>query len=132
MRIDQSLLRERRIRGPNRKLRRPHLFHDRPKCRALRCKGRLPSPRCYGSAKAGRSLGAQVSGRRVHHLDQIYPTRLVERAMTPWKFKCARAEIDYEFRGNRSSPADYVSRNPVTGLLIAKDDQILFEHYQYA
>ena len=26
---------------------------------------------------------------------------------------------------------DYLSRNPVTGLLIAKDDQILFEHYQY-
>ena len=27
---------------------------------------------------------------------------------------------------------DYMSRNPVTGLLIAKDDEILFEHYQYA
>ena len=27
--------------------------------------------------------------------------------------------------------ADYLSRNPVTGLLIAKDDQIIFEHYQY-
>ena len=25
----------------------------------------------------------------------------------------------------------YLARNPVTGLLIAKDDQILFEHYQY-
>ena len=27
--------------------------------------------------------------------------------------------------------AEYLSRNPVTGLLIAKDDQILCEHYQY-
>ena len=26
---------------------------------------------------------------------------------------------------------DYLARNPVTGLLIAKDDQILCEHYQY-
>jgi hypothetical protein len=26
---------------------------------------------------------------------------------------------------------DYLSRNPVTGLLIAKDDHILCEHYQY-
>jgi hypothetical protein len=33
--------------------------------------------------------------------------------------------------GNRSSVAEYLSRNPVTGLLIAKDDQILCEHYQY-
>jgi CubicO group peptidase (beta-lactamase class C family) len=32
---------------------------------------------------------------------------------------------------HRSSVAEYLSRNPVTGLLIAKDDQILCEHYQY-
>jgi hypothetical protein len=33
--------------------------------------------------------------------------------------------------GNRSSPEDYLSRNPVTGLLIARDNRILNEHYQY-
>jgi CubicO group peptidase (beta-lactamase class C family) len=38
----------------------------------------------------------------------------------------------YEFRSGRYSIADYLSRNPATGLLIAKDDTILFEHYQYA
>ena len=65
------------------------------------------------------------------HLDRIYPTRRIERAAAPWMFKCATAEIHYEFRGNRFSPADYMSRNPVTGLLIAKDDRILFEKYQY-
>ena len=27
--------------------------------------------------------------------------------------------------------AEYLSRNPITGLLVAKDDQILLEHYQY-
>jgi hypothetical protein len=31
----------------------------------------------------------------------------------------------------RGRVADYLSRNPVTGLLIAKDDRILFEQYQY-
>jgi CubicO group peptidase (beta-lactamase class C family) len=66
------------------------------------------------------------------HLDQIYPTRLVERAGSPWNFKCSTAQIYYDFQGSRFSPIDYVSRNPVTGLLIAKDDHILFEHYQYA
>jgi CubicO group peptidase (beta-lactamase class C family) len=66
------------------------------------------------------------------HLDQIYPTRLVERTGSPWNFKCSTAQIYYDFQGIRFSPIDYVSRNPVTGLLIAKDDQILFEHYQYA
>jgi CubicO group peptidase (beta-lactamase class C family) len=66
------------------------------------------------------------------HLDEIYATRLIERAETPWMFKCLTADIQYNFRGNQFSPSDYMSRNPVTGLLIAKDDQILFEHYQYA
>jgi CubicO group peptidase (beta-lactamase class C family) len=65
------------------------------------------------------------------HLDQIYPTRSVARAATAWNFKCASGEIAYDFRGSRLSPTDYMSRNPVTGLLIAKDDQILFERYQY-
>jgi hypothetical protein len=27
------------------------------------------------------------------HLDQIYPTRLVQRAGSAWKFKCSTAEI---------------------------------------
>jgi CubicO group peptidase (beta-lactamase class C family) len=66
------------------------------------------------------------------HLDQIYPTRRVERATSPWKFNYSTAKIHYDFRGNRLSPIDYMSRNPVTGLLVAKDDQILFERYQYA
>ena len=39
-------------------------------------------------------------------------------------FKRSKADIRY-------SVGEYLSRNPVTGLLIAKDDQILFEHYQY-
>jgi CubicO group peptidase (beta-lactamase class C family) len=65
------------------------------------------------------------------HFDEIYPTRRIKRAATPWVFKRAQAEIRYSYRGNRSSVKDYLSRNPVTGLLIAKDDRILFEHYQY-
>lgn len=65
------------------------------------------------------------------HLDEIYATRRVERAATPRTFKCSTAEVYYEFRDNRFSPIDYMSRNPVTGLLIAADDRILFERYQY-
>ena len=65
------------------------------------------------------------------HFDEIYPTHRIKRAARPWMFKRSKADIRYSFRGNRSSVAEYLSRNPVTGLLIAKDDEILFEHYQY-
>lgn len=65
------------------------------------------------------------------HLDVIYPTRQIDRAAKPWRFKCSPAEVWYRFRGAQFSVADYMSRNPITALLVAKDDQILFESYQY-
>jgi CubicO group peptidase (beta-lactamase class C family) len=66
------------------------------------------------------------------HGDEIFPTRRIARAASPWMFKRSQVDIRYRFRGSPSSPADYMSRNPVTGLLIARDDEILFEGYQYA
>jgi CubicO group peptidase (beta-lactamase class C family) len=65
------------------------------------------------------------------HIDEIYPTRRVARAATPWMFKRSHADIRYLNNDRRSSITDYLSRNPVTGLLVAKDDDILCEHYQY-
>jgi len=61
------------------------------------------------------------------HLDEIYPTRRVKSAAMPWMFKRA-AELPDPLR---MRVTDYLSRNPVTGLLIAKNDQLLFEAYQY-
>ncbi len=65
------------------------------------------------------------------HYDEIFPTRHVDRAATAWPFKRTPADVSYQYKGNRASLADYLSRNPVTGLLIAKDDRILVECYQY-
>ena len=65
------------------------------------------------------------------HYDEIFPTRLVNRAATAWPFKRTPADVGYQYKGSSASLADYLSRNPVTGLLIARDDRILVEHYQY-
>jgi CubicO group peptidase (beta-lactamase class C family) len=65
------------------------------------------------------------------HFDDIYPTHRIKCAAAPWTFKRSQTDVRYYYWGNRSSVAEYLSRNPVTGLLIAKDDQILVEHYQY-
>lgn len=65
------------------------------------------------------------------HFDEIYPTRRIRRAATPWMFKRSAADVGYSYRGRPSSLSEYLSRNHVTGLLIARDDHILFEHYQY-
>ena len=67
------------------------------------------------------------------HLDAIYATRAARRAAGPWRFRRAdTADISYRFKGQQASLTGYLSRHPVTGLLVARDDSILFEHYQYA
>jgi CubicO group peptidase (beta-lactamase class C family) len=65
------------------------------------------------------------------HLDALYPTRQINRAVKPWMFKCSFGEVRYRFRGVEYSLSDYMSRHPITGLLVCKDNQILFESYQY-
>lgn len=65
------------------------------------------------------------------HFDEIHRTRLVTRATESWTFRRSQMDIRYAYQGTPSSLTDYLSRNPVTGLLIAKDEEILFEHYQY-
>src|SRR5262249_41935140 len=59
---------------------------------------------------------------------------IVMRVAEPWSFRRAPAEpkITYESQSKHHTVEDYLNRNPATGLLIAKDDTILLEHYQYA
>jgi CubicO group peptidase (beta-lactamase class C family) len=99
-----------------------------------------PHAEFYG-AVAGYPIPKTESGRRqgnpwepkervgaFTHLDAIYPTRQVNSAATPWTFGRVTAELADDLRGR---VIGYLARNPVAGLLIAKDDRILFEHYQY-
>src|SRR3954451_3849829 len=98
-----------------------------------------PDAEVYGAA-AGFPVGDRaVSSQPQHlvatysHFGEIFPSRRVQRAATPWLFKRApEPSISYTFRSDRFSIQDYLGRNPTTGLLIAKDDTILYEHYQYA
>ena len=66
------------------------------------------------------------------HYDQIFATRRIERSRSPWGFRRTPVDIQYSYLGLRSSIPEYLSRNPVTGLLIAQDDRIYCEYYQYA
>jgi CubicO group peptidase (beta-lactamase class C family) len=68
------------------------------------------------------------------HYDTLWPSHLVAKSPTPSPLRRAAREIDvtYRFQGGTYTLADYLDHNPTTGLLIARDDTILFEHYQYA
>lgn len=98
-----------------------------------------PNADIYGAA-SGYPIGTRATTTQLDklvgvysHFDEIYPARPIGRAATPWKFKRApEPSIAYSFGAERLSIADYLKRNPVTGLLIARDDTILYEHYQYS
>jgi len=93
----------------------------------------------YG-ADEGYPLGTLATGAEVRHLvatyshfDELTPARIVARAAASWSFqRAAEPEIYYSFGGERLTIADYLSRQPTTGLLLARDDTVLYEHYQYA
>lgn len=99
-----------------------------------------PDAESFGAA-AGYPLGnsAKASNQPEHlvatysRFDQLVPTHQVARAALPWTFKrLPEPVIGYKFNNEPFTLADYLNHNPTTGLLIARDDTILAEHYQYA
>ena len=68
------------------------------------------------------------------HFAEKYPHRAAARAATPSVLRRAAETLtlNYDFGGKTHDLADYLARHPATGLLIARGDTILFEHYQYA
>lgn len=89
----------------------------------------------------GYPPGTRATVNREPHLvwshsggqEQVYPYHLVRKgdAVAP----LVRAEREWRFRyvldGRRYDSDDYLQRQRVTGLLVAKDGRILLERYQY-
>ena len=67
------------------------------------------------------------------HQDEIFPSRSVHRAATASSLARAASEpaLRYDYQGHTFSVDVYMARNPATGLLIAREDTILVERYQY-
>jgi CubicO group peptidase (beta-lactamase class C family) len=98
-----------------------------------------PDATFYG-AQAGFPLGTRATALQPEHLvgiyshlDDLFPSRPVRRSTTPWLFnRSPEPTIFYNIGQERVSIESYLGSHPVTGLLIARDDTILYEHYQYA
>lgn len=97
-----------------------------------------PDADFYG-AKLGYPIGLPLRSQahlvgNYSHFDSLYPSNLVSKAAAPSRLNRAAVplHITYTYQNKALSLRDYLSRNPTTGLLIARDDSILFEQYQYA
>jgi CubicO group peptidase (beta-lactamase class C family) len=68
------------------------------------------------------------------HFTQIRPVDEIARgagATSPLKRADNELPLDYPYDGHIRTIDSYLDRNPVTALLIARDDTILYEHYRY-
>jgi CubicO group peptidase (beta-lactamase class C family) len=106
-----------------------------------------PDAAAYGAADGyplgtgGHTRDQRVLVGSFSHFDEILPSRPVRRAAAPFALKRAAEEMtltwrwegnpDRSRRGELHTLTDYLERTPATGLLILKDDTILFEHYRY-
>lgn len=65
--------------------------------------------------------------------DTLFPARTIPAPRQPFPLARAASEpvIRYGFAGLERTLDDYLDRQPVTGFLIAKDNTILVERYQY-
>ncbi|WP_162878244.1 serine hydrolase [Trinickia diaoshuihuensis] len=67
------------------------------------------------------------------HYDTVRPADPIEKAGRPSLLKTSERELTltYPYGGQYRNLNNYLDRNPVTGLLIARGDTILYEHYRY-
>ncbi len=67
------------------------------------------------------------------HFDELFPARTVAAPLTARSLKRAPSEpsLQYSFEGQSLDLDRYLDLHPITGFLIAKDDTILVERYQY-
>jgi len=101
-----------------------------------------PDAEAYGSAK-GYPVPAKdfpyeyiTQGLLVghySHFDQVRTLRAVPAMGPASELKRATTEIRpvYGYDRRLKTIGDFLHDNPITGLLIARDDTILYEHYQY-
>jgi CubicO group peptidase (beta-lactamase class C family) len=99
-----------------------------------------PDADAYGK-QDGYPVGRAATARQQRfivgsfsHYDELVKARLVTKPPAASPLSRAEGEftLGYAYAGSRHTLDDYLARHPTTGLLIAKGDTILTEHYQYA
>ena len=102
-----------------------------PRAEALGIKEGFPVADPLLRGQPGEPLDMKYRVGAFSHFDDQYRTHRVARAAAQWCFTYAVADVHYRYKGADQTIEDYLARQPVTGLLIAKDQAILQERYQY-
>jgi len=106
----------------------PHFRPDGPNADAFGRNEGYPS--CKGIAYVNE-IRCRVGA--LSRFDALFPARIIAAPKQSAKLARAATEptIRYAFADLSLTLDDYLNRHAVTGLLVARDDTILLEHYQY-
>jgi CubicO group peptidase (beta-lactamase class C family) len=106
----------------------PHFREDGPNADEFGRKEGYPS--CKGLAYI-QETRCRVGA--LSHYDALFPARTIAAPKQASELTRTTTEpiIRYSFAGINLTLDDYLNRNPVTGLLIARETTILLERYQY-
>ena len=87
----------------------------------------------YPTRRGGALLPQAFMVGDYSRYDTLWPSHAVAKPPAPSLLRRSGDELalTYRYDGNTYTLDDYLRRNPTTGLLLARDDTILFEHYQY-
>jgi CubicO group peptidase (beta-lactamase class C family) len=105
----------------------------------------LPAAAAPDEAQLGKAAGYPIGTRgnwfydesvRVgsfSNLDKLLPHYTLDKAASPLPLAAAAGAPNFEYRFENQTHAldDFLARQRVTGLLLIKDGEILFERYQY-
>jgi len=88
----------------------------------------------YPTAPPSPRLPQRFMVGNYSHFDRLLRSHRIARpaAASPLGRAPQQLALTYGYRGVTYALPDYLNRNPATGLLIARGDTTLFEHYQYA
>ena len=105
----------------------------------------LPAAAAPDEEQLGKSAGYPIGSRanwfydesvRVgsfSNLDRLLPHNILNKAATPLPLPAAAnpPKIEYRFENQTLTLDDFLAHQRVTGLLLIKDGEVLFERYQY-
>ena len=68
------------------------------------------------------------------NIQHILPTRLIKKSPEPYSFTYQLVNLDsltYRYGGRKYTLDDYINTFKVAGLIVVKDDKILYENYHF-
>jgi len=78
------------------------------------------------------ALYPDIQVNTFRNIDRLFPTRIVQAGSTPYPLPKSERELGnfhFESRGKQYDLYDFLSLNRVSGILVVKDDAVVFEKY---